>query len=345
MRRDVGDLVSRFERDARLLLRQVPSAPPIRSYTRKGVLLAVLFFGVGGTWAALAPLTSATMAPGVVKVDSYRKTIQHLEGGVIREILVREGEVVRQGQLLVRLDDADARADLNMLQGQTDALEAEGLAMKEQLPSIEEQLKDQQTLYDKGYTTKTQMYELKRSAAKLKGDISANESRLFTLHEEESKAKAKILRRQVTALQDGVVMNLRVHTIGGVVQPGGDILDLVPTRDKLIVELKVSPMDIDVVRAGMDASVRFVAYKRWSTPTVQGRVTSLSADAISDQRTGNTYFSATVEVAADELAKVRQVKLYPGMPVEAAIITGKRTMLTFLLQPFTDSFAHAFLEE
>jgi multidrug efflux pump subunit AcrA (membrane-fusion protein) len=70
-----------------------------------------------------------------------------------------------------------------------------------------------------------------------------------------------------------------------------------------------------------------------------------TADAISDQRTGNTYFSATVEVTADELAKVRQVKLYPGMPVEAAIITGKRTMLTFLLEPFTDSFAHAFREE
>ena len=345
MRRNVGELVSQNEHGLWLLPQRVPPAPPIQSYIRKGAILTALFFGAGGIWAALAPLTSAAIAPGVVKVDSYRKTIQHLEGGVIREILVREGEAVRKGQVLVRLDDADATADLNGLQGQLDALEAEGSAMKEQLPSMEEQLKDQQTLYDQGYARKTELFELKRVVAKMKGDITANESRLFTLHEEERKAKAKVARSQVTAPQDGVVMNLRVHTIGGVVQPGGEILDLVPTRDKLVVEVKLSPMDIDVVRPGLDASVRFVAYKQRTTPTVQGTVANISADAITDQRIGNTYFSVTIEVTADELAKVRQVKLYPGMPVEAAIITGKRTMLAFLLRPFTDSFAHAFREE
>ena len=88
-----------------------------------------------------------------------------------------------------------------------------------------------------------------------------------------------------------------------------------------------------------------MAYKQRTTPVVEGKVTRVSADAVTDERTGQSYFLATVEVGADQLARVPNVKLYPGMPVEAAIVTGSRTMLAFLLQPFTDSFSHAFREE
>ena len=178
-------------------------------------------FGGFGLWASLAPLTSAAVAPGVVKVDTYRKTVQHLEGGIVREILVREGDAVKQGQVLVRLDDGDAEADLNATRGQIGALEAETAALKEQLPSAEEQLKDQQTLYQQGYARKSQLFELERTVARMKGDIAANENRLWSLREQERKAQAKTERNAVTAPQDGVVMNLRIHTPGGVVAPGG----------------------------------------------------------------------------------------------------------------------------
>ena len=140
-------------------------------------------------------------------------------------------------------------------------------------------------------------------------------------------------------------MNLRVHTPGGVIQPGGEILDLVPVQDKLVFEVKIRPNDIAVVRPGLPATVRFLAYKQRTTPTVDGRVTLVSADAMTEQQTGSAYFLATVEVDADQLAHAPNVKLYPGMPVEAAIVTSKRTMLEFLFQPFADSFAHAFKEE
>ena len=122
-------------------------------------------------------------------------------------------------------------------------------------------------------------------------------------------------------------------------------LDLVPARDKLVLEVKIQPIDIDVVRPDLPATVRFVAYKQRTTPVVEGRVTRVSADAVTEERTGITYFLATVEADADQLSRVPQVKLYPGMPVEVGIVTGKRTMLAYLLQPFTDSFAHAFHEE
>ena len=339
------------------LIRQAPKAavvslpaviaeePPIRAYIVQSKIVIAVLFGGFGLWAASAPLTSAAVAPGVVKVDSYRKTLQHLEGGIVSEILVHEGDAVAQGQPLVRLDDADAEADLKAVGGQIGALEAETTAIKEQLPSLEEQLADERSLFQKGYAKKSQIFELERTVVKMKGDIEANESRLTSLREQQAKAQAKTARNVVTAPQDGVVINLRTHTLGGVVAPGGDILDLVPSRDKLVLEVKVQPIDIDVVRPDLPATVRFVAYRQRTTPVVDGKVTRVSADAVSEERTGQTYFLATVEVGADQLARVPNVKLYPGMPVEAAIVTGSRTMLGFLLQPFTDSFSHAFREE
>ena len=180
---------------------------------------------------------------------------------------MRDGDTVKQGQVLVTLDNRDAEADLNAIRGQIGALEAETAALNQQLPSIEEQLKDQQTLYSEGYSRKSQLFELERNLAKLRGDIAANESRLWGLREEERKARAKTERNAVTAPQDGVVMNLRIHTPGGVIPPGGSILDLVPVRDKLVIEVKIQPIDIDVVRPNLPATVRFVAYKQRTTPS------------------------------------------------------------------------------
>ncbi|MFO7479088.1 MAG: HlyD family secretion protein, partial [Methyloceanibacter sp.] len=141
------------------------------------------------------------------------------------------------------------------------------------------------------------------------------------------------------------------------IQPGGEILSLVPARDKLVLEVKIQPIDIDVVRPGLPATVHFVAYKQRTTPVVDGRVTRVSADAITDQqrprsqatvadtRADVSYFLATIEVEQEQLSGVPNVKLYPGMPVEAAIVTGERTLLAFLIQPVSDSFARAFREE
>lgn len=323
----------------------VPARPPIRRYIAGGVLVVGLLLGGFGSWAALAPLTSAAIAQGSVKVDTYRKTVQHLEGGIINEILVREDDIVKQGQVLVRLNDADAEADLNAIRGQIGALEAEIAATEEQLPSLAEQINDQRSLYKKGFTRKPVLLELERAASKLNGDIEANKNRVLSLREQERKVQTKIGRNVVTAPQDGVVMGLRFHTPGGVIKPGDEILDLVPVRDKLVLEVKIQPIDIDVVRPDLPAKISFVAYKQRTTPTVEGNVTRISADSMTDERTGNTYFLATVEVEAGELSRVPNVKLYPGMPVEAAIVTGERTLFAFLAQPITDSFARAFREE
>ena len=132
--------------------------PPIRSYVIRGQIVLALLFGGFGLWATLAPLTSAAIAPGVVKVDSYRKTVQHLEGGIVSEILVREGEFVKKGQVLVRLDASDATAGFDAFVARLVLFEAETATIKQQLPSAEEELGDQQTLYNKGYSRKSQLF-------------------------------------------------------------------------------------------------------------------------------------------------------------------------------------------
>lgn len=319
--------------------------PPIQPYIFKAKVVTAVFFGGIALWATFAHLTSAALAPGVVKVDTYRKTVQHLEGGIVQEILVREGDAVKSGQVLVRLDDREDTASLNAVRGQIGALEAETGALREQLPSTEEQLRDLRALYDKGYTRKSQLFDAERAVLKLKGDIAANEERLWTMREEEGKARAKVERKSIVAPQNGVIMNLKVHTSGGVIAPGGTIADIVPVNEDLVLEVEIKPIDIDIVRPDLPASVRFVAYKQRTTPVIEGRVTRVSPDARTNERTGQAYFLATVEVEPEQLSLVPYVKLYPGMPVEVAIVTGRRTVLDFLIQPLSDSFSHAFREE
>jgi len=426
--------------------------PAISTHVFGGLAVIGLLFGCFGLWAATAPLTSAAVAPGVVKVDSNRKTVQHLEGGIIREILVREGDTVRQGQALVRLDGLDAESDHDAVRGELDsalagearlkaqrdglaaisfppdlsarrsepavaeamagqerifrdqaqveasevevwqqrisqfhaqmsALAARVAAYEIQLPSLREELADARTLLKKGYGIKSRVLQLERQIVAAQGEAAANRASIESLRQQVAEANAQIdngrlsyikkaaedlrdiqtkrvdlekalqktgaraARREVVAPEDGVVMNLRYFTPGGVVPPGGIILDLVPDQDKMVLDVKIQPLDIDVVRPGLPATVRLVAYKQRTTPTVEGSLTRVSADAEVDERSGATFYRATVEVGADELRKLPQVKLYPGMPVDVSVVTGKRTMLEYLFQPVADSFAHAFREE
>ena len=185
-------------------LQTISAGPLIATYVVRGGVVIALLFGGFGIWAAVAPLVSAAIAPGSVKVDSHRKTVQTFDGGIVREILVHDADAVKQGQVLVRLDSVDSGADLESVRAQIGALEAQMAANREQLPTMEEQLGDMQSLYEKGYSRKPQILELERDVSKLKGDIASDGSRLLALREQERKAEAKVARGDVKAPQDGV---------------------------------------------------------------------------------------------------------------------------------------------
>jgi HlyD family type I secretion membrane fusion protein len=417
-----------------------------------GMLVVALFFGGLVSWAALAPLASAAIAPGTVTVDSNRKTVQHLEGGIIAELLVRNGDRVRPNQVLLRLEDVESRAEFELLHGQRYALlaqearlvaerdgqdrivcppelaeeqanpkvseilsgqqriltsrnqvltgqtavleqrieqyAAEIVSLKAQLASgevqlrlIAEELKDVGVLFEKGLEKKARLLALKREAARLKGmqgDYQGQitraqqgiaETRMETLSLRERRdaeavtelrdvqvdladvterlrtAASRLERTEILSPRDGLVMNLRYFTTGGVVEAGAPILDIVPADESLVIEAQLEPINIDEVHAGLAAEIRLKAYKQRVIPTVTGTVTQVSADALSDERTGRNYYTARVEIARPELDRLANIKLYPGMPVEVMIATGERTALDYLLAPVAESFTHAFREQ
>src|SRR5262249_40117034 len=152
-------------------------------------------------------------------------------------------------------------------------------------------------------------------------------------------------RKDVIAPQDGQVVDLKFFTPGGVIGPGAPIMDIVPRDDALIVEARVNPTDIDVVRVGLPAHVRLTAFKARIVPMIDGKVNYVSADKLTDARTGEPYFTARIELSKESLASIDRVQLYPGMPTESFIVTGKRRAIDYFISPITDSLRRSFREE
>jgi HlyD family type I secretion membrane fusion protein len=417
-----------------------------------GLLVAALSFGGFGTWAALAPLSSAVIASGHVRVDSHRKTVQHLEGGIIREILVREGDEVPTGAVLLRLDDTQSGATLDLLRGQHDALKAlearleaerDGRAavafpptldarrgdprvaailsgqetifasrrgaldsqfdilrqrveqlraeiggyraqvasLTAQAGLIQSELKSVEELVALGFERRPRLLALQREAASLAGNrgqqlgliakaeqsigeadmqrASLVSTRANEVATELRDAQTKLVdieerlraalhvqgRTEILTPQAGRIVNLRHFTAGGVLRAGEAIVDLVPLEDKLVIEARIQPLDIDSVHQGLPAEIRLSAFRQRRTPMLQGTVTHVSADSLTDERSGVGYYVAQVEIGADQMARTEGIKLYPGMPVEVMIVTGARTALDYFFEPVRDSFRRAFRED
>lgn len=181
---------------------------------------------------------------------------------------------------------------------------------------------------------------------KVVAELKETQVQLSTL-EEQARASSDVARRvEVTAPIDGTVTGLNIHTIGGVVQPGQVLMSVVPSNDRLIVEAHVSPQDIDVVHPGLKAQVRLTAFKTRYLHPVEGKVTTVSADRFDDKATGESYFVARVEIPQSELAALgSDIKLSSGMPADVLIVTGTRTMLSYIVRPIRDSFGHAFHDQ
>jgi epimerase transport system membrane fusion protein len=391
------------------------------------------------------------MASGTVVVKSHKKTIQHLDGGVVSQLLVANGDIVNEGDLLLSLDGTENRAQLEIARSQYISLtaqatrleaelnnqtsidfpqelltdddprittatrtesqlftarknrrEGELAVMKQrvaQLQSLIQGLKDQrknkQVLVDsyareeidledllaKGFTNKQRLLDIQRNhtqnngeIAGLNSDIAANQLKIGETNMEiiqlekkfqeevstqliETQAKLsdvnqriiassnKVTRIDIKAPVSGRVMGLAVHTLGGVILPGHPILDIVPLEDELIVDVQVSPLDIDRVTVGLVVEVRFPAFKQALTPVVQGKVITLSADSLMNEKNNTPYYQAEIELTPDSKLKMSKLELVPGMPVEVLINTGQRTVFEYLVQPISNSLAKAFRED
>lgn len=432
------------------------TVPPVDDDPRRpvltGIVILAVFFGVLGIWSAVAPVSSAVIAPAVVKVEGNRKSVQHLDGGIVKELRAKEGDRVEAGQTLIVLDDTQALGSVGVLRKQHDDLRAqearllserdgaaaavfpEELTARRSDPDVDTLLRAQENLFvsrqtalagqvsllkqkiaqtreqitgsmavlnsrqqqlqstqgevtglrdlfKKGYVPRQRMLELERSAAELEGQVgevkanvakanqAINEATLQIaqlqadraaqiageLREVQAKlaelgpklkvAEDTLARTQIRAPYSGYVVGMTVFSVGGVIGRGEKIMDIVPDTKSLAVEATVNVEDIEGLHPDMDAQVRLTAYTQRSTPVMHARITQVSADRLTDTRSGQSYYAVQAKIPADELAKQRNVKLFPGMPAMLVIPTGERTVLDYLLKPLTESVNKAMREK
>jgi len=415
-----------------------------------GYLIVTVTFFVLGAWSAIAKLDSAVVASGVVALESNRKTVQHLEGGIIREILVREGQRVKQGDILFKVDPTQAQANFDLQQnqlyaaliqearlvaeregaaevtlseelqevrvhptvaraiadqtkefhdrrasllGQIDLLEVkigqykieiEGLVIQQkategQLRWIVEELADLRSLLERNLVQKSRVLALEREKSRLEGVVGRStadqakaqngigEAQLqirqlrqkfleeVNGHILETRQKIADLREKVRVAKDvfrrlviaapvsGTVQNLKFFTVGGVIKAGESLLEIVPERDRFIVQAHVSPHDTESLVPGMRAEIRFTAFRTNVLPLIMGHVESVSRDRLIDETTRQPYFLTQV-VVEDVPREVRE-RLMAGMPADVLLPTGERTVLDYLVRPLKNRINSALREK
>jgi HlyD family secretion protein len=421
----------------------------IRSHLLGGLAVVALLAGGVGGLAATTELSGAVIAPGSLVVDSNVKKVQHPTGGVVGELRARDGDKVKAGDIVVRLDETITQANLaivvkslNELQSRLARLEAErdnvdtvvfpaellaragdpelarsmtgernlfefrksaragqkaqlreriaqlkeeiqGLtgqvaAKKRETELIGQELEGVRDLWRKNLVQIQRVTALERDAARLEGergqliastaqakgkiseielqilqidqdlrsevakDLREVQGKIAELVERKVAAQDQLKRIDIRAPQNGMVHQSTVHTVGGVITPGEAIMLIVPEADVLTVEAKLAPQDIDQVRVGQTAALRFSAFNQRTTPELGGVVSRVSADLTTDQRTGAAYYVVRITLSESELARLEGLRLVPGMPVEAFIRTGERTVLSYVMKPFTDQITRSF---
>jgi HlyD family secretion protein len=416
-----------------------------------GYALIGVTFGVLGVWAMVAKIDRAVAAPGVVSLETNRKTVQHYEGGRVREILVKEGQTVEQGAVLFRLENIEAKASFETIRHDLDAYlatEARLVAERDQKPeiawpvelaersadaSVAQALNDEAAEFNKSQASLKNQIEVmesrirqigdeingtelqKKSAedqidfinkelvglreldekkliptarlyvaeiererlegvigesiariAKSNGEIGEIRIQIQQLQEkfEEDVAKSLIdvrartaelrqklgvandvLRRvDVVAPVSGTAQNLKVFTIGQVVKAGEPLVEIVPRSERLVVEVQISPTDIDGIHSGQAAEVRFPAFHSRLVPLIVGRLDSVSRDRLVDDATKQPYYRGIVSLAETQIPQELRPRVRAGMPAEVLVATGERTVMSYIVQPLASTLRRGFID-
>jgi HlyD family secretion protein len=434
-----------------------PTVPDPRRAIRRlnliGFAAIVLLVGGIGSWAATTQISGAVIAPGILVVESNVKKVQHPTGGVVGQIFIREGSVVEEGQMVMRLDDTVTRATLGVVVSQLNELaarEARLLAEREdaevvtfekefvdraatdrgigvaiageeklfesrkrgrtgqrsqlreriaqtqeeitgllsqkkakesEIKFVGEELVGVSQLYKQNLISIQRYMGLQRDQARLNGehgqlvaaiarararisetelqilqldqdfrtevlkDLRDTQGKMAELQERKTAAEDQLKRVDIRAPQAGIVHQLSVHTVGGVIGNGETLMQIVPASDKLLVEARVAPQDIDQVAPGAKATVRIMAGNQRTMPDISTHVTLIGADLTKEKEQPNVaYYVVRVHVPADQAQQLDQLKLVPGMPAEVFIQTRERTPLDYLVKPLTEQIARTFRE-
>ncbi len=432
-------------------LSRQPSLGRVRNYMLAGLAVSFAMVGGVGVWAARTELAGAVIASGLVVVESSVKKVQHPVGGVVGAIMVKNGDKVKTGDILLRLDETVTKANLQVISKQLDQLngrearykaerdmakeitfpaaissraddpevgeimsgertlfesrrdsregqkaqlrerigqlqeEFEGVsgqieAKTREIELIGEEIRAMEELESKQLVTTQRRVQLRRDAARLNGELGAlqasaaqtkgkiseielqilridqdfraelmtdlreTQGKQAELNERKIAAEDQLKRIDIRAPQNGVVHQMSVHTVGGVINPSEPVMMIVPEGDRLVIDAKVAPQDIDQVLRAETAIIRFPSFNQRTTPEVTAQMKRVAADLTHDDKTNESYYMARLEIPDSELTKLGEHKLFPGMPAEVQIRTSSRTALSYILKPLEDQISRAFKE-
>ncbi|PST22008.1 HlyD family type I secretion periplasmic adaptor subunit [Mesorhizobium plurifarium] len=424
----------------------------VRRHLAVGMCVGLALLATAGAWAATTQLAGALVASGHFVVDSHVKKVQHPTGGVVGEILVEEGDKVEAGQVLMRLDPTQTRANLGIVTKRMDELmarlarlEAErddradlefpadltaragemavasaidserklfeyrrrsregrrsqlleriaqleheiaGLKAQQQahergLSILEGEIASLRSLHQRGIVSVQRLNELETRAATFEGlrgekiaqqaqaagriaetklqilqidedlktevgrELREVQAQLGEFTERKIAAEDQLKRIDMLAPQSGIVHQLDVHTVGGVISPADVVMSIGPDSDRLAIEARIRPQDIDQIQLGQAVVLRLSAFNQRTTPELGGSVSRIAADLTEDPRSGLSYYVVRVALSGAELSRLGSLEPLPGMPAEAFIQTGQRTALSYLVKPLSDQISRAFREE
>ena len=424
----------------------------IRRHLLIGLAIVALIAGGVGGWAATTEISGAVIASGSIVVDSNVKKVQHPTGGIVGEILAKNGSQVAAGDIVVRLDatilasnlavvrkrltemmarkarleaeregvdkitfpdellmqavaptvahvlaserklftlrrtarigqQSQLRQRVAQLDEETHGLTAQAKAKSKEIVLIQRELEGARGLWDKNLMPISKLTALEREATRVEGErarltssIARTKGRIAETNlqiiqidrdlasevakelgeidakigefvERKVAAEDQLKRVDIRAPQAGTVHQSTAHTVGGVISAGEAIMLIVPKADNLTVEAKVAPQDIDQLRLGQTAMLRFSAFNQRTTPEISGKLSRISADVTTEERSGASYYTVRIAMAPDEVARLGAVTLVPGMPVEVFIKTGDRRVISYLVKPLSDQITRAFREK
>lgn len=314
-------------------------------YTRIG--WRVLIWGFVGLllWACFVPLDRGVTASGWVITDGQRKVVQPLSGGMVEEIYVKEGDLVKAGQLLVKLNQVNAAAGLGVTQESIFGVESQITALETSIAQKKVQLANIETLSKEGYMPRNRVLELKGVIASDEANLQGLKKELAAQRERVAPATQELSNTELRSPVDGYVVNLQVFTKGGVVSAGAKVMEVVPVDQPLIVEAQLPVHLVDKVHEGQEVEMLFTAFNQNRTPHIPGVVTVVGDDRIVEERSGMPYFKLLAEATPQGKKLLGDNKVRPGMPVDVFVKTGERTMMSYLLKPLLDRMHSSMRED
>ena len=317
-----------------------------RSIRKADIILytSLLFWVIMFLWSYFATLEEVTRGQGRVIASSKIQVIQNLEGGIVKEILVQTGDEVTQSQPLIKLDETQFKSDLAAMQQRLERLQAQSNAAIENFELIQQEQDIVAPLVEKGVESQMELIRLKQRLNEAQSNILQIDAEIEATIETIPTLKDRLERTVVRASMNAVVNRLLVNTVGGVVQPGSPMLELVPIDDELVVEVEISPKDIAYVIPGQRASIKLTAFDFAKFGALDGNVTKISADSLSKED-GSIWYLCQVSVPVDTMTTLgKTIEIQTGMVAQVDIISGEKTVLEYLLQPVTKIANEAFRE-